>query len=97
MSGERAVVVGERSLQLGDGGCDRRGHIPGVARQRQIDAAHREFELDEALAVDRFAGDDRDAEFLLEAARRERCSPALAARSIMFSTRITGRPRSRIW
>ena len=62
-----AVVGDERSLEFGDGGCDGRGNSPGVAGEREIGAAHRELEFDEAPAVDGFAGDDGDAEFLFEA------------------------------
>ena len=62
-----AVTVGERGLQFGYGRGDGAGHIPAVARQRQINAAHRELQLDDTLAVDGLAGDDGDAQFLFEA------------------------------
>src|SRR5258708_3196178 len=44
------------------------GHGRGGAGGGEVDAAHGELQLDEALAVDRLAGDDRDAKLLLKAA-----------------------------
>ena len=62
-----AVVGDERGLELADGGGDGGGDIPGVTGEREIRATHGEFELDEAAAVNGFAGDDGDAEFFFEA------------------------------
>ena len=37
-----------------------------MARKRQVGPAHRELQIDEAFAVDGFAGDDGNAEFVFE-------------------------------
>jgi hypothetical protein len=42
------------------------GTCPTVAGEREVGAAEREPELDEALAVDGLAGDDGDAELLFQ-------------------------------
>src|SRR5690606_27971407 len=60
------VVVLQGGLQFGDGGGDGGGHGPGVAREREVGAAHGELELDDADAAGGFAGDDGDAEVLFQ-------------------------------
>ena len=56
-----AVMGDERGLEFADGGSDGGGDVPSVTGEREIGATHGEFELDEAAAVNGFAGDYGDA------------------------------------
>ena len=62
-----AVVLVQRRGELGDGGGDRRRDVPRVPGERQVGPAHGDAQLDQASTVDGLAGDDGDAELLLQA------------------------------
>ena len=61
-----AVVLDQRGLKLGNGWRDRHRDVPAMARQRKVCPAHRQSQLEDALAVRRLAGNNRDAQLVFE-------------------------------